>query len=629
MTHVVPRSLSVLALMLPILAGCSGASPPPGAPPMSSRPARDVHSFARPDEARVTHVSLDLRADFAARTLSGSATLSVTLAPGARELVLDTDHLRIEAVTDEGGGALPFRLEPSVAELGEALVVSLARPVERVVVRYATSPTAPALMWLTPAQTAGRRHPYLYSQGQAILTRSWIPTQDSPGIRQTYDARITAPAPLRAVMSAEMLTPAGRAVDGGAVFEFRMREPIPPYLIAIAIGDLAFQELGPRSGVYTEPGALAAAAYELADLETMIATAEALGGPYRWGRYDVLVLPPSFPFGGMENPRLTFATPTIIAGDRSLVSLIAHELAHSWSGNLVTNATWSDFWLNEGFTTYFEGRIMEAAFGVERAAMLASLGFSELEAELAELPAADTRLEVELAGRNPDDNMTSIPYEKGRSFLVMIERAVGRERFDPYLRGYFDRHAFRSLTTAGFVADLREHLLGGDRELEARLRLDEWLHQPGLPSNVIRPPAAPFARVDREAARFREGAAAASLAVQGFIPQEWQRLLDGLMKAALTAAQVADLDATYRLSESTNAEILCSWLRLAIHHRHEAAIPAIERFLTGQGRRKFLKPLYEDLIATEWGRPIARRIYAKARPLYHAVATRTLDDIVK
>ena len=194
-----------------------------------------------------------------------------------------------------------------------------------------------------------------------------IPTQDSPGIRQTYNARIVAPAGLRAVMSAEQVTPPGTAAGGESVFEFRLTHPVPPYLIALAIGDVQFREISPRTGVYSEPGVVDSAAFEFADLDRMVQAAETLLGPYRWDRYDVLVLPPSFPFGGMENPRLTFATPTVIAGDRSLVSLVAHELAHSWSGNLVTNATWSDFWLNEGVTTYVERRIMEAIYGPERA----------------------------------------------------------------------------------------------------------------------------------------------------------------------------------------------------------------------------------------------------------------------
>jgi hypothetical protein len=362
----------------------------------------------------------------------------------------------------------------------------------------------------------------------------------------------------------------------------------------------------------------------------MVSVAESLLGPYRWGRYDLLVLPPSFPFGGMENPRLTFATPTIIAGDRSLVSLVAHELAHSWSGNLVTNATWSDFWLNEGFTTYVESRIMEGLYGRRIAEMLLVLERRDLQDEITRLggpKGPDTILHVNLQGRNPDDGMTEIPYSKGAALLRLIEQTVGRERFDAYLRSYFDRHAFQSITTDVFLGDLRANLLRGDAALEAKLRLDEWVTKPGLPDNAPVPRSDALDVVARQAQAFAAGGRAASLQAKEWTTQEWQHFLDEL-PAPLTRAQLEDLDRTFRLSERRNSEILFSWLRIAIRHRYEPAFPALERFLASQGRRKFLRPLYEELMKTDWGAPMARRIYEKARPLYHSVATETLDPIV-
>jgi aminopeptidase N len=618
----------VVALLLLVAAACGREAPPAAvtAPAL----AADVHSAARPADARVTHVALDLRVDFTRRVLSGRATVTFTRRPGVRDLWLDTRGLQVAQVLDERGQTLAFTLGPEVEHLGRALTIMLPATGERVVVEYRTSPDAAALQWLTPAQTAGKTHPYLYSQGQAILTRTWIPTQDSPGIRQTYEASIAVPVPLRAVMSAEMLTPDGvDAGNGHRVYRFRMDQPVPPYLIAIAVGDIVFQSLGPRTGVYTEPVMLTRAAGELVDLEKMMAAAEALGGPYRWGRYDVLVLPPSFPFGGMENPRLTFATPTILAGDRSLVSLLAHELAHSWSGNLVTNATWADFWLNEGFTTYVENRIMEALYGTERAAMLASLGRNELLREMATLPAEDTTLVLDLKGRNPDDGVTSVAYEKGAALVHTIEQAVGRDRFDPWLRGYFNRHAFTSITTPQFVVDLQQELIRGDRALADRLDLPAWIEQPGLPATAVPAQSPAFAQVEAEARRFTQGAAASSLQVAGWVPQQWQHFLEQLRLAKLSPSQLRDLDATFALSASGNSEILFAWLRVAVARQYPSAVPALERFLTSQGRRKFLRPLYEDLMQTTWGQPIARRIYAEARSAYHAVSTQTLDGIVK
>ena len=593
--------------------------------------AADIHSFAKPAEARVTHVALDLRADMQAHELRGTATLTVQRRPGATELVLDTRDLDIDRVADSSGGTLEHTLGDADPVKGRPLTVKLGDGQGPVVVSYKTRPAAAALQWLAPEQTAGKRHPYLFSQGQAILTRTWIPTQDSPGIRQTYSAKITVPAPLRAVMSAEHASDPAAATSGDRTFEFRMTNPVPPYLIALAIGDIADKAIGPRTAVYTEPTALDRAASEFVDLERMVEAAERLAGPYRWGRYDLLVLPPSFPFGGMENPRLTFATPTIIAGDRSLVSLVAHELAHSWSGNLVTNATWSDFWLNEGITTYLEARIMEEVYGKERADMLRVLGRRDLDAEIARLggpSAPDTTLHIDLAGRDPDEATTDIPYEKGSLFLQTIEGAVGRERFDPFLRSYFDRHAFQSITSNVFLEDVRKNLVAGDGELERRLLLDDWVYKPGVPPNfaIVISPA--LNRVEGQAKAFAGGAAAKSLGASGWSTQEWQHFLDNLPEK-LTPAQLQDLDRVYRLTDSGNSEILFSWLRIAIRNNYRQALPALERFLTSQGRRKFLRPLYEDLMKHSWGQAEARRIYAKARPTYHTVSTSTLDPIVK
>jgi leukotriene-A4 hydrolase len=592
---------------------------------------RDIHSFARPEEARVTHVALDLRADFDAKVLSGRSTLTLQRAPNAKQIVLDTRDLTIDGVSQRDGTPLTFALGSKDAILGQPLTVDLPTSVSEIVVAYRTSPGAGALQWLAPAQTAGRKQPFLFSQGQAILTRTWIPTQDSPGIRQTYSARITVPRELRAVMSAEQLTPNGVESPQGRTFEFRLTQPIPPYLIALAVGDLSFRSISPRTGVYTEPSMLDIAANEFADLEKMVGAAESLLGPYRWGRYDLLVLPPSFPFGGMENPRLTFATPTILAGDRSLVSLVAHELAHSWSGNLVTNATWRDFWLNEGVTTYVELRLMEALYGTRRAEMLDVLARRTLDEEIARLSgpkAPDTILYIDLAGRDPDDGSTEIPYEKGAALLKLLERTVGRPRFDAYLRSYFDRHAFQPITTAQFVDDVRTNLLGGDRTLEQKIKLDEWIYKPGLPDNALTPKSAALDAVDQQAKVFVAGAPASSIDAANWSTQEWQHFLQSLPQQ-MTQAQLADLDRTFGLTKRGNSEVLFDWLRIAIRHHYQPAMPTLERFLTSQGRRKFVRPLYEDLMKTDWGKVEAPRIYDRARPLYHSVATTTLDPIVR
>mgnify|MGYP004499792653 CR=1 FL=1 len=605
---------------------------PMSAPVLLSEDARDVHSYARPEQARVTHVALDLAADFAARRMVGTAQLDVVTNGDADAVVLDTKGLEIDRITDTNGRALPFALGASDANLGAPLTVQLGGA-RRIIIHYKSAPDAAALQWLAPEQTAGKQKPFLLSQGQAILNRSWIPTQDSPGIRQTWEARIAVPQDLVALMSGERLTPEGEAGPNGTrSFRFRMDKPVAPYLIAIAVGDIAFQSLGTRTGVYAEPSMLAASAHELADTEKMVAAAEALYGPYRWGRYDMIVLPPSFPFGGMENPTLTFLTPTMIAGDRSLVSLIAHELAHSWSGNLVTNATWADFWLNEGFTSYFENRIMESLYGRDRAVMEQALSWEDLQREIAGLEGGlaspDTRLHIDLAGRDPDDGMSAIAYDKGAAFLRTIERVVGRERWDAYLRSYFDRHAFEPAVTSLFLADIREHLVRGDAELERQLKLDEWAYATGLPNNVQAPVAPQFTAIEAAAARFAESGATAGLDYDRWTTSERVRFL-GSLPRSLPADRLAALDRAFALSDVRNSEVLFAWLRLAVANRYQPAVPALERFLTSMGRRKFVAPLFQDLVAQgTWGRPIADRIYAAARPGYHSVTRGTVDSLL-
>lgn len=619
----------------------SAALAPPAVAPAPGPDAVDSHTYARPEIARVVDVALDLTANFEAKTLSGTATLDILAVPGANEIILDIRNLDIQDVRDASGQPLRYVVGDNDAIKGQPLTVYFPAfaPNERrkITVRYSTRPDAAALQWLSPSQTAGGQKPYLFSQGQAILTRTWVPTQDSPGIRQTYSARITAPADLTVVMSADHLTPNGEpAGNGMKTWRFRMDNPIPPYLIAIGVGDIAFAPFDERTGVWTEPSRLRAAAHELEPTAEMVDAAEKLYGRYRWGRYDLLVLPPSFPFGGMENPKLTFATPTIIAGDRSLVSLVAHELAHSWSGNLVTNATWNDFWLNEGFTVYFENRIMESVYGHDRAMQEQVLGWGSLQDTLKSLPAADTRLHLDLKGRDPDDGMNDIAYEKGALFLRTVERTVGRDRFDAWLRGYFDRNAYRPMTTAMFLDDIRTHLVKGDAALESQLQLDAWVYQPGLPSNAVAPVSNAFKPVDDAAWAFFVGKGPASAVPwKDWNTQQRQRFLGWRPPVGngsgdwLTDAQLADMERTLNLANEGNSELTFAWLQIALAHRYQPAVATAERFLTSQGRRKFVLPLFQTLWNEgDWGRSIARRIYAEARPLYHPVTSGSVDDLV-
>jgi aminopeptidase N len=572
---------------------------------------------------RVTHVSLDLALDMARREAAGSVTLALERFDGGAPLVLDAQGLAIESVFGADNRARKFVLGEEAPIIGAPLTIELAPDDHSVTVHYRTTARSDALQWLAPEQTTDGKAPFLFTQGQAILTRTWIPLQDSPGIRITYDARIRAPIGLTVVMSAQDI-----GSDTAGVFRFRMDEAIPPYLIALACGDIKFLPLSKRCGVWAEPSVVAGAHTELSDTESMVQSAEALFGPYRWGRYDLIILPASFPFGGMENPRLTFATPTILAGDKSLVSLVAHELAHSWSGNLVTNATWRDFWLNEGFTVYFEQRIMEAVYGVERANMERELALAELERELKDLAPREQVLHVEMdASRNPDDSFSNVPYTKGALFLACIENVVGRERFDRFLRSYFDSHAFQSITTEQFVAYLKRTLFVENPSEAAKIDLKTWLEQPGLPANTPRTTSESLAKVAREALRFKAGTSAAELDTKGFATQQWLTFLESVADA-LDAQKMAALDAAFGFTKSGNSEIVCTWLRLSIANGYAPADARLVEFLTEVGRRKFLKPLYTELAKTDAGMKRGREIYEKARPRYHSVSVGTIDKIL-
>ncbi len=616
--------MTVLALAL--LASLAPAQPAAAAPASDTR---DTHSFGNVQEVRPTHLSLDLTLRFDSKTILGVAELALAY-PGSRPvpfLDLDTRDLKINAVKDaRTGKALTFALDPKTPFLGQRLRVSLPRPApRRVRIEYETSPGASALQWLDPQQTTSGKMPFLFTQSEAIHARSWIPTMDTPGVRVTYDAVVRVPAGMRAVMSAAH----GQEDPAKGVFRFRMDQAIPSYLIALAAGEIEFRAISPRTGVYAEPAVADKAAWEFADTEKMVKVAERLYGPYRWGRYDVIVLPPSFPFGGMENPRITFATPTVIAGDRSLMGLVAHELAHSWSGNLVTNATWNDFWLNEGFTSYIENRIVEEVYGREVAemeALLAQRGLKELLAD-PDTRAEDTRLRLDLQGRDPEEGMTEVAYQKGANLLHMLEKRFGRARFDAFLRRYFDAGAFKSMTTARFLDILKRDLFRGDAALWKSVGALDWVYKPGVPDTMMVPSSPRYERAVAAAGRF--GATGALDGVgPGWVTTEWLGFVNALPRP-MTRVQMDALDGRFQFSKSGNSEILFAWLLHAVRNTYEPAFGSLESFLTHMGRRKFLRPLYKAMNENPQTRDMARRIYARARPTYHPIAVASIDDILK
>ena len=601
------------------------------APVLTSAQALDDFTFARPTEARVTHLALDLDLDFDAQSIAGTATLDIDASEGASEIVLDSDGLQVESITNGAGDALDWQMGEYVADKGEPLTIGFgagengAAP-DQIVVTYRSAPEAEALQWLSPQQTAGGDHPYLFSQGQEILNRTWIPTQDSPGIRQTWEARITAPETLNVVMSGIIQGDAEAAGEGRHSFEFRMDHSVPPYLIAIAAGDITFAELGPRSGVWAEEEIIAEAAAELADTEAMIDAAEAIYGEYRWGRYDMIVLPPAFPYGGMENPVMTFLTPTFIAGDRSNTGLIAHELAHSWSGNLVTYSSWRDGWLNEGVTSYFESRISEAVFGAGRSEQEYALSFAALE-DMVEERGADNPVTAMRTpdGTSPFDTAGEAIYDKGTVFLRTAERIIGRERFDEFMRGWFDAHAFQPATSEMFIAELREKLIGDDAELEEALMLEEWIYGTGLPGNAARPDPAAFAAVDAAVDAHAENGILDGEAWSDWTAAEQMRFLRELPEE-LSWTRLSYLDHSLGLSQSGNNEIVFLWLEVGLENHYPPALLEAEEFLSRVGRNKFVEPLFKAMSETDM--EFARTLYERTRPTYHSYTRSQVDPLM-
>jgi len=675
------------------------------------------HSYANDGEFLITHMDMRLAVNFADKTIEGWVEYSLVHAylrdnrkPGSvppdhfnpitGNHILLLDHRDMDVLGVYAGGSfdkksgtlkngakgLLFEVGSGVADtllFGKPLEIEVPRSQSKIVIHYKTRPSAGALQWLSPAQTYDQTHPFLFSQSQSILARTWIPLQDKPSIRFTYTSEVRVvcgigvedsdinPTDFNVVMSAVKLgNPEGDIVSNNKVHRFEQKKPIPSYLMAIAVGSFGYKSLGKNTGVYAEHKLLQKAAWEFADLQKMVDAAGEMFGEYAWGDYNVLVLPPSFPFGGMENPVVTFATPTIIAGDRSLVSLLAHELAHSWSGNLVTNRTWDDFWLNEGFTVYVESRIMEQLYGKNYADMLRVLGKGELDKTLGwmlkEAP-EDSHLRLHLGDRDPDEGLTDIAYEKGRFFLMMLEQLYGRAAFDEFLNGHFRKYAFGTVTTDLFLADLKafhEKQVTGNgvgplptwRDFEPRVMA--WIDGEGLPvGGFPKLESKEFERVEQQVSKFLVSGEplhagnsipcdASVIDTSGFTTHHWLHLLRKLHTRAdgspgrLSREEMAGLDARFHFTQTQNAEIACDWFVLSIQSDYRPAYQAMHDFLLKVGRRKFLMPIYEALLAQyvvkdgkyesafAQGKEMATEIFLQAEPGYHSVAARSLRELL-
>ena len=585
----------------------------------------DPHSYTDLSQGRVCRVQLHLNVDFEKRCLSGDAHLTFE---GLRQgfIDLDTRDLTIIEVTDTHRRSLEWSLGERDPILGSRLRVGLARSTEGVIVKYETSPGASALQWLKPEHTAGGRHPYLFSQCQPNHARSILPIQDSPVVRFTYKAIVNVPDPLVAVMSAAPAERQPGPEPGLSSFLFEMPQPIPAYLIALAVGDIGQKDIGPRCRLYAEPQVLDNAAWEFKPAESILRSAELMFGPYLWDRYDFLVMPPAFPYGGMENPRLNFYTPTLISGDRSSINSLVHELAHSWLGNLVTNASMEDFWLNEGFTVWAERRIIETLEGKEAASLDAAIGRKSLAKALDRFgeDSPYTRLKTDLKGIDPDEVYSQVPYEKGFLFVTLLEQSAGRKQFDRFIREYIEQFKFTSITTEQFLAFLEEKLPG----LAEKVGAQQWIYDPGIPENCPKLHSKRLSELLYLAEGWEKGLRPEFGTAHKWRAKEWLVYLTNI-PAVLSFEDCKWLDVNFNLSNTPNAEILTEWLVKVASSGYEPGFERIRVFVGSMGRMKFLKPIYKALLEREATTELALELFNKYRETYHPIAQSVLARMIE
>jgi leukotriene-A4 hydrolase len=581
----------------------------------------DPHSYADLGQGRIKHIDFQIHVDFNKHCLQVQAVYTLDQ-PIEGSFFMDTSDLNVLEV-HSNDKKIFWEMDESDPLLGERLHLHGLNGISSFSINLTTSPGASALQWLEAHQTSGERHPFLYSQCQSINARSIFPCQDTPSVRFTYTADVWVAPPLTAVMAAARR---GSQMDGDMnCFNFHMPQPIPSYLFALAVGNLTFRELGPRCGIFSEPEIIDAAAWEFAENETKIIEAEKLFGPYVWERYDILVLPPSFPYGGMENPRLTFLSPIFLLGDRSETMIVTHELAHAWTGNLVTNATWEDFWLNEGWTTFAHTRITEAIEGRDYAQFRTALARIRMLKDMDRFGMTSplTCLWFPMQGLHPDEIFSSIPYHKGNAFLMQLEETVGREAFDAFIKKYINTFRFRSITTAAFVEFMKEEL----PLAASKVDFQKWLYRPGFPEDAPSLKSFIYDDVSEKAEAFVKGERLQSGEIKDWKPDQIQLFLQ-LLPERISFEDCSYLEQLFDIHERTAAATLSAFYTLSVRSGYQNVLPGIEHFVATIGRHFLVSPVLRAMTQSDWARNKARPIFERYRSRHHPITVNYLDKIL-
>ena len=581
---------------------------------------QDPTTYSDLSQGRIKHIDFLIKANFNEHILDIEATYQLDR-PISGTIFLDSYKIDLQKAY-AGERALTWEFDKDDEIVGQRLQLKGLNNDSSFKLVFRTSPEARALQWMKPSQTAGGEHPFLYSQCQATHARSIFPCQDTPSVRFTYSAKVEVPSALRAVMAAKQV----EVEEGSGRFAFQMPQPIPSYLFALAVGNFEFRELGLRTGIYAEPELIEAAAWEFAETEATMNEAEKLLGPYLWERYDMLVLPPSFPFGGMENPRLTFLTPTCILGTREQTSLITHELAHAWTGNLITNATWQDFWLNEGWTTYAETRITEVLDGKDEHDLHAVYNEKRLQAtmNLLGMDTPDTCLKLPNDVKDADSFTTLVAYYKGGFFLKECELAVGREAFDAFIQKYMQRFQFQSLTTEDFLDFLKTEL----PVVFEKVNVHEWVYERGMPQQWHRPQSHLFDAVQKTLAAYREGNRPTREQVKDWRRYQTLSFLQGL-PAKISVDDCRYLEDVLDLKKANDAAFYSYFYATCIASNYQEIMPRIEQYLGTVGRMIYVIPVIRAMIAMDWSRELVRPLFERVKEKHHQITIKTLDELLR